>query len=165
MPFIPTRMENCTLMAAARKIDYRWPLLDVRLVRLFFSFPAAEHFYRGMGRYLHRRAIQGVVPDLVTWKRSKDMGAISRADQGAVADFTPVAPEALHPRLIELLDIERLNRRIAAGSEAGSNHGSQLHFERERTLRAVWNLDLWLKQRFPVDSRDQTKPSGHNLDA
>ena len=40
-PFVPTRMENCTLMAAARKIEYRWPLLDVRLVKLFLGIPSS----------------------------------------------------------------------------------------------------------------------------
>ena len=74
-PFVPTRMENCTLMAAGRKIEYRWPLLDIRLVRLFLSIPSEENYYRGMGRYLHRRAIDGIVPKMVTWKQSKDMGA------------------------------------------------------------------------------------------
>jgi asparagine synthase (glutamine-hydrolysing) len=163
MPFVPTRLENCTLMAAARKIEYRWPLLDVRLVRLFLSFPAEEHLYRGMGRYLHRRAINGVVPDLVTWKRSKDMGAIIRADHGPVAESTPLAVEALHPRLIELLDVQRLHEKIAARPAVTSNNHQRLFFERD--LRTIRNLDLWLKQRLPVDSRNQGLDPGHNLDA
>jgi len=45
MPFVPTRMENCILMAAARKIEYRWPLLDIRLVKLFLSIPSEENYY------------------------------------------------------------------------------------------------------------------------
>ena len=45
-PFVPTRMENCTLMAAARNIEYRWPLLDVRLVNLFLRiFPPRKTFF------------------------------------------------------------------------------------------------------------------------
>ena len=68
-PFVPTRMENCTLMASARKIEYRWPLLDIRLVKLFLSIPSEENYFRGMGRYLHRRAIAGVRPSDTTVTR------------------------------------------------------------------------------------------------
>lgn len=149
MPFIPTRMENCTLMAAARRIEYRWPLLDVRLVRLFMSVPAEEHFYRGLGRYLHRRTVQGMVPDLVTWKKSKDMGAIIGFDQGAAAGAPPPAVDKLHPRLIELVDVAKLRGRIAALPAEANNHHLLQHFELQRDLRAVRKLDLWLKQRFP----------------
>lgn len=31
-PFVSTRLENCTLMAASYGIEYRWPLLDPRLI-------------------------------------------------------------------------------------------------------------------------------------
>lgn len=165
MPFIPTRMENCTLMAAARRIEYRWPLLDVRLVRLFMSFPAEEHFYRGMGRYLHRRTVQGMVPDLVTWKNSKDMGAIIGFDQGAAAGAPLLAVDKLHPSLVELVDVAKLSGRIAALPAEANNHHLLQHFQLQRDLRAVRNLDLWLKQRFPAASRDQVEPAGHNLEA
>jgi asparagine synthase (glutamine-hydrolysing) len=164
LPFVPTRLENCTLMAAARKIEYRWPLLDVRLVRLFLSIPAEEHFYRGMGRYLHRRAIQGVVPDLVTWKRSKGMGNIIRNDQGGV-DSAPFAVDKIHPRLLELIDVEKLREQIATGSWVRSPDRNNLDFQKRRNLRLVRNLDLWLKQRFPIAPPDQGAAPGHNLEA
>lgn len=65
-------------MAAARKIEYRWPLLDVRLVKLFLSIPAEETYFRGMGRYLHRRAINGVPPILARLDTTLGQGTISR---------------------------------------------------------------------------------------
>jgi asparagine synthase (glutamine-hydrolysing) len=165
LPFVPTRLENCTLMAAARKIEYRWPLLDIRLVRLFLSIPGEEHFHGGLGRYLHRRAIDGVVPDLVTWKRSKDMGALLRADHGGGAEATPFAPDTLHPRLIEVLDVEKLNQRIAARAGAASNDPHHADFRIRRDIQIIKTLDLWLKQLLPVDSRNQRDPPGHNLEA
>jgi asparagine synthase (glutamine-hydrolysing) len=113
------------------------------------SFPAEEHFYRGLGRYLHRRTVQGMVPDLVTWKKSKDMGAIIGFDQGAAAGAPPPAVDKLHPRLIELVDVAKLRGRIAALPAEANNHHLLQHFELQRDLRAVRKLDLWLKQRFP----------------
>jgi len=162
-PFVPTRLENCTLMAAARKIEYRWPLLDIRLVKLFLSIPAAEHFYRGMGRYLHRRAVQGVVPELVTWKRSKDMGhQVRSGDEVNTAQF---ALDEIHPCLLQLIDVEKFREQIATGSWVRGPHRNNLDFQKSRNFRLVRNLDLWLKQRLPVDSRDQGEAPGHNLDA
>jgi asparagine synthase (glutamine-hydrolysing) len=106
-PFVPTRMENCTLMAAARKIEYRWPLLDVRLVKLFLSIPAKENYFRGMGRYLHRRAIDGVVPDLVTWKQSKNMGNQVRVDCSVTKKNQDTFSITDLPKLLkECIDVE-----------------------------------------------------------
>ncbi|OGU16431.1 MAG: hypothetical protein A2076_03365 [Geobacteraceae bacterium GWC2_53_11] len=147
MPFVPTRMENCTLMAAGRKIDYRWPLLDVRLVRLFLAIPSEENFYRGMGRYLHRRAIAGVVPDLVAWKPGKDMGAIM-GGQGA-RDFEhlrQVTIDDLHPSLAEHLDTDKLQQQIEQlprilAAPLGDNKRGQY----TRNIQAVKQLDTWLK--------------------
>ena len=69
MPYIATRLENCTLMAASHGIDYRWPLWDVRMVQQYLSTPSIENVGpKGIGRYLHRRAIDAVVPKRVAWK-------------------------------------------------------------------------------------------------
>ena len=112
-PFVPTRMENCTRMAAARKIEYRWPLLDVRLVRLFLSIPSEENYFRGMGRYLHRRAIDGVAPDLVTWKKGKDVGNIMGPEHSG-QDMDMVSITDLHPELIKLIDVKKLHEQVTA---------------------------------------------------
>lgn len=58
---------------------HRRPLLDVCLVRLFPDIPSEENFHRGIGRYLHRRAIDGVVPDTITSRLSS---AIRRTTKG-----------------------------------------------------------------------------------
>ena len=68
------RLENCTLAAAVYGLDYRWPLLDVRLLQFFLAAPASAKIGpNGIGRWLHRRAIADSLPDWVVWK-SKAMG-------------------------------------------------------------------------------------------
>ena len=74
LPFVTTRMENCSLMAAASKLEYAWPLLDVRLIKLYISIPSAEKYKNGIGRFLHRQACVSVLPDKLVWKNSKFMG-------------------------------------------------------------------------------------------
>ena len=143
-PFVPTRMENCTLMAAGRSIEYRWPLLDIRLVRLFLAIPSEENFYRGMGRYLHRRAIDGVVPKLVTWKHGKDMGAVMGPDQGESDLLPQLDPSGLHPELTECIDMDRLRRQLEQLPSLTADMNNNT-FMCRRNIRAVKQLDTWLK--------------------
>lgn len=109
-PFVPTRLENCTLMAAARHIEYRWPLLDVRLITLFLSIPSTEKYAYGMGRVLHRRAIEDVVPHMVAWKPSKDMGP--PMPQDAWAPALPLKIDELHAELAALIEVDKLAAQL-----------------------------------------------------
>ena len=72
-PFISTRTEECSLMARHYGLEYRWPLLDVRLIQCFLSIPSREKYYKGQGRYLHRRAIAHKVPANIIAQNSKYM--------------------------------------------------------------------------------------------
>lgn len=73
-PMIAARLESCTLMAARYGIEYRWPMLDIRLVEFFIAVPAEQKLGKGgQGRYLHRRAIADLLPQELIW-RDKDMG-------------------------------------------------------------------------------------------
>ena len=154
--FIPTRMENCFLMAAARKIEYRWPLLDVRLVRLFFQIPSREHFFRGMGRYLHRRAINGVVPDLVAWKKSKYMGdnilcsmsGHMNRQEKPVCEREEVIFNSLHPQLNELIDEKRFTRQQKLATTVVDGDLSSTARISRRNLADLQRLDQWLKKDF-----------------
>lgn len=144
-PFVPTRMENCTLMAAGRKIEYRWPLLDIRLVRLFLSIPSEENYYRGMGRYLHRRAIDGVVPEMVAWKPGKDMGAVMGQGMRGMDHLLQFPVPDLHPALAAYINTESLEHQIeqlpalmAAAPEDGKR------FQYYKNVQAVLYLNTWM---------------------
>jgi asparagine synthase (glutamine-hydrolysing) len=116
---LSARLENCTIIAAAYGVDYRWPLWDQRLVQQYLSTPSIEKVGpQGMGRYLHRRAIDGVVPRRVTWKPSKDMGySVQRAKprEAALRQITTWAGEMeakLHPALETVIDRTKLRQQI-----------------------------------------------------
>ncbi|PIV30356.1 MAG: hypothetical protein COS35_07230, partial [Zetaproteobacteria bacterium CG02_land_8_20_14_3_00_50_9] len=108
-PFVTTRMENCSMMAASRKLEASWPLLDVRLINLFLSIPASEKHANGISRFLHRRAINGIVPDKVTWKKSKDMGNFNKQTP-IIAPDTPL--QNIHPDLLKMIDIEKVHTQL-----------------------------------------------------
>ncbi len=142
-PFVPTRMENCTLMAAARKIEYGWPLLDVRLVRLFLSIPSEENFYRGMGRYLHRRAIDGVVPKLVAWKQSKYMG--EPIDGGRHGAGCHLSADDLHPALAEYVDVKKMKHQVGLLSSPAAGTEDTRGLLINRNIRAATAVSDWMK--------------------
>lgn len=141
-PFMPTRLDNCTLMAASYKIDYRWPLLDRRLMQQYLSTPAVEKWHQGMGRYLHRRAIEGLVPHTVQWKPNKNMG-----DPPSSSDFSlPAAMqrsllEDMHPALSALVDPARITSMC--------NSKEKVPGPAKRTLHHAYMLNRWLQRYFP----------------
>lgn len=114
---ISSRLENCSLMAASYGVDYRWPLLDVRLVQQYLSTPSLEkRGPKGIGRYIHRRAISNLVPHHVSWKLNKDMGygALSNKRQTLIASNQHLVNwknhhiTKMHPALLDLIDPEKI---------------------------------------------------------
>lgn len=142
-PYGPVRMEACTLMAASRKIEYRWPLLDVRLVKLFMSIPASEKFTDGIGRSLHRRAIEGVVPKKVAWRTYKDTNMPSY--DGAGTSPSCLRPDDLHPGLRELLNIEKLESQLALLSGKSNIDDSEDLISMNYNIDCIISLNQWLQ--------------------
>lgn len=149
MPYISTRLENCTLVAASFGIDYCWPLWDMRLVQQYLSTPAIEKVGpKGIGRFLHRRAITGVVPHRVAWKPTKDMGdrcghqanLESRIKRNA--EIARSEEARLHPRLEEMLDRPKWRDQIEQAAQGRISAGFFVGFS--RTTWAVQWLNQWL---------------------
>jgi asparagine synthase (glutamine-hydrolysing) len=145
---VTTRLENCTLVAASYGIEYRWPLWDVRLVQQYLSTPSIEKVGpNGMGRYLHRRAIDPVVPKMVAWKPSKDMG-YARVIQDTQAANPQLLEQArqheahLHPALQEIVDRQKLRQQIA-NYQPGKVE-LNVRFTFQRSIRALAWLNTWL---------------------
>nr|WP_319565117.1 asparagine synthase-related protein [uncultured Rhodoferax sp.] len=149
MPYIATRLENCTLAAASYGIDYRWPLWDVRLVQQYLSTPSIEKVGpQGIGRYLHRRAIDGVVPQRVAWKPSKDMGYGNKIQELNDTGLIKVAEQArqteahLHPALEAVIDRDKFRQQITRAAQGQADDGFGFSFR--RAARAIRHLNLWL---------------------
>ena len=145
------RLETSALVAATYGVEYRYPLLDPRLIQQYLSTPAIEKACRNYGRYLHRRAVDGVVAPRVAWKHSKDMGPVI-SPQRQVGPWSVATAElvrearrqrtALHPVLEEVLDVGRLDRQIAAAEDARLDPNAEFQFRRNCThLR---DLNHWL---------------------
>ena len=143
-PFVSTRLENCTLMAASYGIEYRWPLLDPRLIQCFLSIPSSEKYKKGIGRYLHRKAVSGIVPDNITWKAGKYMGERVTTHTHASRLNT-----SLHPDLLPLINLSKLEQQAKHLTEQqASSQDPSLTFQLRRNITQVNQLDNWLKHQF-----------------
>jgi asparagine synthase (glutamine-hydrolysing) len=58
-------------LAAAAGVEARYPFWDKRLVEFSLSLPPEEFCDLGWGRLILRRAMEGVLPDAVRWRRDK----------------------------------------------------------------------------------------------
>lgn len=148
-PFGPTRTETGTLMAAARGVEYRWPLLDHHLIQHFLSTPVTEKYYCGIGRYLHKRAVDDIMPQMVTWKPSKYMGEPSTSGRfkKMVAAAGRIDVGDLHPMLKELVDTDKLaaqQKEMLANQEG--KIGDPRLFQQQRNMSNLHWLDIWLKE-------------------
>lgn len=137
------RREEGAAIAASFGFDYRWPLLDRRLIQTYLSTPTIWKYGQGMGRYLHRRAVEGIVPDGIRLTNTKNMGAMISAAPGEEY-VRPVvqAPKYadLHPALQALLKPVDLDAKAREISGIGFHSWSQLPEHARR-------LNDWLNQR------------------
>ncbi len=146
------RLETCTLVAASYGVEFRWPLLDTRLVQQYLSTPSIEKADRTAGRYLHRRAVEGVVPAKVAWKSSKDMSGPEDRARAAAGQGGRVAPGRveqarrqvahLHPALEEVIDVDRFRRQIAAAADLPLSPPARTQFASNVTR--LRTLNHWL---------------------
>lgn len=112
-PLMTARFENSLMMAARYRIEYRWPLLDIRLIRFFLSVPAEQKLGPGgVGRYLHRRAINDLLPEEIVW-RDKDMGAPVASSEDADPDiesqFKNIKIDFINNDIKEIVNVNSYN--------------------------------------------------------
>ncbi|OGO34140.1 MAG: hypothetical protein A2Z16_06075 [Chloroflexi bacterium RBG_16_54_18] len=65
------RMESWAATGAASGIEYRYPLVDRRIIEFCLSVPAWLYFHNGWKRYMFRKAADGWLPSDAQWKKSK----------------------------------------------------------------------------------------------
>ncbi|MBK2025254.1 asparagine synthase-related protein [Francisella philomiragia] len=140
--FVPTRMENCSLVAAAYGIDYFWPLLDYRLVQFFLSVPNTLKIGKGFGRYLHRKSVEKVVPSKIIWKKTKYMGEPFLRKINL--DHKVALDQDLHPQLQQLIDTQKLSEQADKLKELKKSN-YELELSLMRNILDVNRVSEWLK--------------------
>lgn len=148
-PHVASRLESCTLVAAMRGLQYHWPLLDVELIQQYLSTPAIEKGGpRGMGRYLHRRAMDPRIPARITWRVKKDTGQtanvarLAREAQSAGGERARRLEAELHPQLAEIVARNSLHKTAERALAGTLQARDALRFQ--RFTHALAHVNLWL---------------------
>jgi asparagine synthase (glutamine-hydrolysing) len=90
---IPQRLVYSCAAADFYGIQYRYPLLDIRLLQTCLSFPAWIKNRPGTDRYLFRQSIKGVVPEEIRLRADKTGAVIPhmylrlKKDRELILDF------------------------------------------------------------------------------
>ena len=85
-PHVSQRLEYCSLIARKYGVEYRYPLLDIRLIEFYLSVPTRLKARNGIGRYLIRRTIEGIVPEKIQWRNDKSGATIPTVHMRMVND-------------------------------------------------------------------------------
>ena len=154
MPYVPSRLESGTLIAASYGIEYRWPLWDIRLIQQYLSTPSIEKVGpRGIGRYLHRQAISDTVPQRIAWKPNKYVGTERLRKTMNNSGIQNAAEQArreeahLHPALAELIDRVKWREQIKQAQQGEAPDVFSVNFH--QSAKAIRLLNNWLNDGPP----------------
>ena len=114
---LSARIEGWAASGARRGIEYRYPLLDRRLLEFALGLPP-EQFRRGRwGRWLFRHGLRAVLPPEVCWSRGPDDAARYEAAMDAFTEAFPMIRRLLAactPARARYVDMPRLWERLDA---------------------------------------------------
>jgi len=75
-PHVSQRLEYCSTATRKFGIEYRYPLIDKRLVEFYLSMPIRLKARNGINRYAIRKAIEEFVPEKIFKRNDKSGTAI-----------------------------------------------------------------------------------------
>lgn len=112
---ITARLEAWAAQTDGHYLDYRYPLLDRKLLDLCFAIPPSYFLHTGWKRYIYRRAMEGVLPDAVCWNRSKGDPAREQMvrtvlHQAQVQYFTAIRQGKIQLPTVPSFDLQQLIR-------------------------------------------------------
>jgi len=69
---ITERLEDWAINGFRKGIEYRYPLIDKRIIEYMFKVPSKILCQDGFDRFIAREIGQGIIPDVVRWHVSKN---------------------------------------------------------------------------------------------
>jgi asparagine synthase (glutamine-hydrolysing) len=137
------RAESWADHGASVGIEYRFPVLDQRVVEFALGAPDWVFFKNGWKRYAFRRAMRGLVPDVAAWKKRKGDPAMVR---GGGALFGParqihrldVMARESHVREAGLIEYDRFIADFDRSTQGTSDLEGGSRPVNEGSSRATW---------------------------
>lgn len=133
-------------ISMAHSMENRLPFMDYRLVEFVSTLPPEFKLNQGFGKFIHRNAVRGIVPDYIL-DNPKKLGFVSplkhiftTEKSGALAILGSIK---LADR--NLFNIGRLKRIIKEHTSGKVNH--------ERTLFKILSTELWFQNFIDEDNK------------
>ena len=84
---LPYRIEAWAVEGLPYQLEYRYPLLDKRLIEFCLALPPGQYAQSGWRRFLFRQAMSGILPESVRWHESKAEPSGSRRYETVLQQF------------------------------------------------------------------------------
>jgi asparagine synthase (glutamine-hydrolysing) len=137
---IAGRIEDWAISGAEQGIEYRYPMLDRRLLEYVLSLPPEMFRRDGEERWLIRQVSRGLIPELVRCNVSKSEPMRGQQLEAALGKAFRLIQQKLKnrsapPERVHFIDMNKFNARLSRAVETGSG--------RDRALRlAIQFLDI-----------------------
>lgn len=91
------RLENSNVYAKGFQLEYRYPMLDIRLLEFCLNVPSYLKRKNGWGRYLARQGLQNLIPPALQWRQDKAGSPVPAAlhrikEQGQLVESLETTP-------------------------------------------------------------------------
>ena len=105
------RVEDRNSMAFS--VESRTPFLDVRLAEFISQLPASYRIHQGWTKFALRKALDGILPKEITWRRDKK--GFATPERAWMRALRPRIQAMFHdaPRTVGLLDMDVVRRTVA----------------------------------------------------
>jgi len=113
---IPDRLEESWFNAQIRKIDYRYPFLDVKLLEFYYSLPSVLKYHHGFGRYIFRRSMEGIITDDICWRDDKTVAIIPNFVYRLIKDiqgYGEIIEEGKRNNSFHYIEYDKLSENLA----------------------------------------------------
>jgi asparagine synthase (glutamine-hydrolysing) len=136
---------------AAFGVEERYPFFDKRVVEFCVALPAAQKRQLGWDRVVMRRAMQGILPAKIQWRKDKGnftpnfIDGLVNLERDRLADLLPDAIAAAEP-YIDRQEFQRLTEWVRSPKAIPADH----------EVGQLWvplSLGLWLRSVHPSRHR------------
>ena len=90
LKMIRPRLFQDSLIAIPSKVEFRYPLADVKLLEYFIALPNDQKYNKGINRLLFRKVVNHKLPDYIAWKFKATTPSLPQLDLNFKQDLPKI---------------------------------------------------------------------------
>jgi asparagine synthase (glutamine-hydrolysing) len=142
--YVPHSFEVLDKAAANFGVEARYPFWDKPLVEFCLALPGEEKLSHGFGRYVLRRAMEGILPTAVQWRRDK-IDFTANLVNGMLGNHRDLLERVLVADASRIAPYVNLPAVTAAYARLARQPDQAAPLDVQYVWRSV-SLSLWLRQ-------------------